>query len=142
MGKRLSSSRAPGDVSADGVGSSPATGEQRDSAVEGVVLGDGLPLRSPVWPGGSQPTSSGRPFRPSLSDDIPYGVLLVAKPTWRIVRVEQSGAIVKHVLEVKETPDAMGNERWRPFIINSKTLEEMFNYTVELATILHDRESQ
>ncbi len=88
-------------------------------------------------------TSAIKPVKPvkpveAESNDLPVGQLIVDRGHWRIVEVQQGGCVVNTVLEVRDGLDAMGAEKWRLFIINSKTLQELFQYTVELANIVKD----
>ena len=66
-------------------------------------------------------------------DPILERVLLVNEPDFRLVRHELADGHVGHVLEVKDTPDAMGTERWRNVAINGMAMQTLFRYLVRLA---------
>ena len=67
-----------------------------------------------------------------MTDPTVERVKLINEADFRLVRLDMDGQI-EHVLEVRDTPDAMGSERWRRFEINGVAMKAMFRYLIRIA---------
>ena len=59
--------------------------------------------------------------------------IVVERPDFRIVAVKAEG-VEGYVLECPDGCDALGQERWRTFKLNSEPMRQLFSYLCQLVS--------